>query len=331
MNDLIKVVFGWHVKPELQEYFLEKLSPIAEITFAKSHKLEDVKPLLKNAEILVSGVISDELLSSASFLKLLVIPYIGVERHVPIIRNFPHLRVINARGNAVPTAQHALGLLLAVTNHIVFFDGRMRSGQWRAYDDSPSSVLLHNKTVGVLGTGTVGREVFRLLSGFTVKLIGCSRRGRQLESFPGLRIYPETALDEFLRMSEVLIVTVPRTDKTDGMIGTKQLAMLPRNAILVTVARGQVISEKSLFEALKSRQLSGAGLDVWYNYQPEEIDGKKYPYTEPFHELDNVVLSPHRAGSPLVRPERFNDIVDNIHRWVKGEKILFQIDPDEGY
>jgi len=327
-----RILFGWQLKPELQAFFQTELSEIAETVFAPGYKTEELLPLIPQADIFVGGVFTDELLTAAEKLKLLVIPYIGVERHVPIVRPFPGITLVNSRGNAAPTAQHAVALMLAVTNHVVHFHKRVENGDWRAYDDTPPSLLLdENTTVGVLGAGTVGRQIIRLLAGFPVRVIGCSRGGGSLEEFPDLEMFSAGETDAFYRQSNIVMVGVPKTADTDGMIGERELGLLPENAILVNVARGSVIDEKPLFEALKSRQLLGAGLDVWYNYRPEEIDGKKYPYTEPFHALDNVVLSPHRAGSPLVRTERFRDIVENIHRWVNGEPLRYVIDLEAGY
>ncbi len=326
------ILFGWKLKPGVQEFFESELGNIAETVFAPGYKAEDILPLIPRTDIFVGGVFDAEILAAAIRLKLLIIPYIGVERHIPIVKQFPGITVVNSRGNAAPTAQHAVAMMLSVTNHIVHFHCRMQAGQWRAYDDNPPSLLLdENTTVGVLGTGTVGQDIIRRLAGFPVKIVACSRTGRKRDEFPNLQMFPATEITPFYRQSNILMVAVPRTPDTEGMVGKHELGLLPDHAIVVNVARGAVIQEKPLFKALKSRQLLGAGLDVWYNYRPDEINGKKYPYTEPFHELDNVVLSPHRAGSPLVRTERFRDIIDNIYRWIQGKPLQYVIDIETGY
>jgi phosphoglycerate dehydrogenase-like enzyme len=84
---------------------------------------------------------------------------------------------------------------------------------------------------------------------------------------------------------------------------------------LVNVARGKVINEKDLFDCLEAKVISGAVIDVWYNYQPEpDNDGKKFPYSYPFHTLDNIVLSPHRAASPFDNLERWNEVIENLKK-----------------
>ncbi len=128
------------------------------------------------------------------------------------------------------------------------------------------------------------------------------------------------------------MTAVPRTPETDGMIGEREIGLLPEEPVVVNVARGSVIQEEPLYNALKSGRIAWAGLDVWYEYRPDEdAEGRRFPYHYPFHELENVVLSPHRGGSPLARPERFADIVENIRRYHRGEALKYVIDTERGY
>ncbi|GAJ10176.1 unnamed protein product, partial [marine sediment metagenome] len=99
-----------------------------------------------------------------------------------------------------------------------------------------------------------------------------------------------------------------------------------KNGLLVNMARGAVVEEKSLYQALKEKKLLGAALDVWYNYQPEpDADGKKYPYQYPFHTLDNVILSPHRGASPFSDLKRWDEQIENITRFAKGRSDFMNI------
>ena len=139
----------------------------------------------------------------------------------------------------------------------------------------------------------------------------------------------------FLREVDVLVVAVPLTAETDGMIGADQLLLLGDHGLLVNVARGAVVDERALYEALHSRTIAGAGLDVWYEYRPDETsDGRKYPYDGqyPFHELDNVVLSPHRAASPFDDLRRWDEVIENVRRVADGrEDLLNLVDLERGY
>jgi len=98
-----------------------------------------------------------------------------------------------------------------------------------------------------------------------------------------------------------------------NLLNEDNLTHLPTSALLVNVGRGAVINEAALYKTLKNKQISGAAIDVWYNYKPAAgKEGKKYPYNFPFEKLDNVILSPHRGASPMDDPYRFTDLIYNL-------------------
>ncbi|MBN1356630.1 hypothetical protein JXA40_10255 [bacterium] len=327
----VKVLFNWVVPQDLRDYFSGQLDSSVRPIYPENNELETAAELAPKADILVGWRISEPLLNAAVKLKLIIIPAIGVDGQIPILKKYPHIPVANSHGNAVPAAEMAVTLLLASMKWIVHFDRRMRDGKWRAYEDSPPSLTLEGMTVGLLGTGAVGKTIARLLSNYSVTLIGCSRSGDPLRDFPDIEMYSSNRLYDFLPRARGLIVSLPRTGDTEGMIGEHELSLLPDQSVLVNVGRGSVVREEPLYEALLKRKLLGAGLDVWYNYRPEEMDGKRYPYRLPFHRLDNVVLSPHRGASPLLRPERFDDVMENIRRFAAGEPIVNRVVLERGY
>ncbi|HPQ42103.1 MAG TPA: hypothetical protein PLV45_17165, partial [bacterium] len=153
-NEKTRVLFIWPATDELKSYFHEALDDLAAIDFCESRDPEAIAREAAGAEVLVGWAIREEILEAAPRTRLVIIPAIGVDRHIPILRKFPHLQAVNSRGNAVPTAQHAAALLLAATNRVLHFDRHMRDGNWRAFNDSPPSILLTDKTVGILGTGS---------------------------------------------------------------------------------------------------------------------------------------------------------------------------------
>ena len=123
-----------------------------------------------------------------------------------------------------------------------------------------------------------------------------------------------------------MIIAVPHTSQTNQLIGEKELNLLGKNALIINLSRGNVIEEEALFIALKNKNIAGAAIDVWYEYKPEaDENGKKYPYHFPFHELDNIVLSPHRAASPFNDFTRWNEVFENIKRFVNGTKNYINV------
>jgi phosphoglycerate dehydrogenase-like enzyme len=150
---------------------------------------------------------------------------------------------------------------------------------------------------------------------------------------PHAEVRANSDLHEVLPKSDVLLIALPETPETKGMIGEKELALLPKNAMLVNVGRGAVVDERALYDALKSGKLAAAGIDVWYNY-PKGEDGKTntMPSDYPFHELEQVILSPHRAGW-LGRDDdsRIIFLADMLNRTARGEPLPNQIDIQLGY
>ncbi len=186
-----------------------------------------------------------------------------------------------------------------------------------------------------MGYGAVNQLVHRFLSGFDVRFIALRRDwSKQIEPTPTpLQRFLPVELPSFLQQTDRLIIALPATKHTVGLLGAKELSLLGKNALLVNVARGAIIEEKALFQALDNQQLSGAALDVWYNYQPQaDSEGRKYPYTLPFHQLDNVLLSPHRAASPFSDLKRWDEVVENITRFATDTSPLLNVvDLEEEY
>ena len=142
---------------------------------------------------------------------------------------------------------------------------------------------------------------------------------------PVLR-YTTDKLHDFLGTTDVLIASVPQTTASIGMLGKAELDLLGPDGLLVNVGRGAVIDEQALYEALRDRRIAGAAIDVWYDYRPEpDAGGRKRPHRYPFHELDNVVLSPHRAASPLDDLGRWDEVVENLTRLSAGRTDFLNI------
>jgi phosphoglycerate dehydrogenase-like enzyme len=147
-------------------------------------------------------------------------------------------------------------------------------------------------------------------------------------------VYAPRSLPELLPAADVLVSCLPLTTRTEAIIGEAELALLPENALLVNVGRGAVVQEKALFNALRSGRLGGAGLDVWYQYPSEEARANTPPSAYPFGELDNVVLSPHRAGALGMGESelmRMDALAVSLNAAARGEGIPYRVDVVEGY
>jgi D-3-phosphoglycerate dehydrogenase / 2-oxoglutarate reductase len=178
--------------------------------------------------------------------------------------------------SAVAVAEHALALMFAVARQTVSIDRAVRAGEW------PRAMVqqLHGKTLGVIGTGAIGRAVARLAAGIGMQVIAWSfnQRGD----------YAWVAFDDLFRRADVVTVHVRQSSETLGMIRAEHFAMMKPSAIFINTARGRIVVEHDLVDALQSQRIAGAGLDVF------EIE--PLPADSPLRLLPSVVLTPHAAG-----------------------------------
>ena len=195
-------------------------------------------------------------------------------------------------------------------------------------------MLLSGKTALLLGYGAIGRHVARMCRGMAMEVLAV-RRDDDPASDDLAQVFPAGALDDLLPRADALIISLPLTDETRGMIGARELALLPAGAVLVNVGRGPVVDEGALYQALKDGSLGAAGIDVWYTY-PDDDDAASAtpPSAYPFGELDNVVMSPHRGGLAYEaeqRRERMSAIAEIVNALARGEEAPNRVDLTLGY
>lgn len=280
-------------------------------------------PVPSPIDVLVCGRPTDEELAAIRPGGALVIPWAGLPvttRAQALTR--PDLAVYNLHHNARIVAEHAVGLLLAVTRRLLPADRALRDGDWRiryAPDPSPG---LAGQTAVILGYGAIGRRIGEALRAIGMTVVGIRRTG------------PPTLADlpSFLPRTAALFVALPATPKTEGLVDAALIAKLPPRAVIVNVGRGSVIDEAALYRALVEGRLFGAGLDVWWRYPDAKGRTSTPAATHPFHELDNVVLSPHRAAHGTEADRlRYTDLADVLRTLTQGGSPTTRVDVEEGY
>jgi phosphoglycerate dehydrogenase-like enzyme len=297
------------------------------------HRLEI--PVPADYEILVAGRPSSEQLTASPNLHTLVIPFSGLpDTTRTLLADFPHLSVHNIHYNDASTAETAMGLLLAAAKLIVPIDRTFRKHDWTPRYGRSSSAHLDKKTVLILGYGAVGQRIARACRGFGMEVIAIRRNPTSIG--PGdipVHVYGPSALGRLLPQANVLMLSLPLTPDTAGLIGAKELELLPPQALLVNVGRAEVVNEAALYEALRDKKLHGAGLDVWYNYPTDEASRNYTPPSKyPFHELDNVVLSPHRAAhTSESEVQRMIYLAALLNAAARGGPMPNRVDPKAGY
>jgi phosphoglycerate dehydrogenase-like enzyme len=311
--------------PALLADFHAWLSEAITVTFGEI-------PTPATYEILVAGRPGETQLQASPSLKSVIVPFAGIPPATrTLLTQFPHLTLHNLHYNVMPTSEMAVALLFAVAKSLIPADQLLRRHDWSArYAPAPSR-LLHGKTALILGYGNIGQQVGVVLKAIGMKVLGTRRR----HSDPANGIYTAEHLHTLLPQTNVLIVVLPATDDTEGLIGAPELALLPQGAIVVNVGRGPVIDQFALYDALKGGYLFGAGLDVWYHYPKDDASRTNTPPADvPFHELENVVLSPHRAGGggePEIEALRFKALAESLNHAAQGNPLPNQVDVALGY
>ncbi|MSP90167.1 MAG: dehydrogenase [Alphaproteobacteria bacterium] len=219
---------------------------------------------------------------------------------------------ITAGANADTIAEHTILLMLAVLRRLVVADRAVRAGRWIPAEIRPQSRKLAGKTVGIVGFGNIGRAVARQLQGFATQILYHDARGPLDAGTPAGATY--VALEDLLVRSDILTLHVPGGDANRHLLDKAALARMKRGAVIINSARGNLIHENDLADALESGQLSGAGLDV-FETEPLGADSR-------LRQFDNVVLTPHSAGSVMddVAPMAAHCFA-NIQRFLRGEAI----------
>jgi phosphoglycerate dehydrogenase-like enzyme len=292
-------------------------------------------PDLAEYEILVTGRPTREALLASPALNTLVIPFAGLPAVTrDLLREFPHIAVHNLHHNAALTAEMAITLLLAAAKFIIPADRALRQSNWRPrYEPSPA-VLLNNKTALVLGFGQVGQRIGCVCHALGMRILATRRDlSKPVALDYPVEIHPPDDLAELLPKADVLLISLPDTQETEGLIGEHELALLPQGAVLVNVGRGPIIEQAALYHALRSNHLRAAGLDVWYRYPQSEAEWNSTPPADfPFHELDNVVLSPHRAGqSSETETLRMIALAELLNCATQGLSLPNKVNLEAGY
>jgi phosphoglycerate dehydrogenase-like enzyme len=284
-----------------------------------------ILPRLPDVDVLVTMALTAEMGHAATRLKLVQVPGAGLDR---IDRSaLPRGAMLaNAYGHEAGIAEYVIGAILTLTREFGRLDTALRVGDWQsqwAVGVAPPPVWaeLTGRTIGILGYGRIGRSVARRARAFDMKVCAIRRHfGQSAEDDLALLGGPEL-LDEVLRRSDYVVITMPATPETTGRIGCRELGLMKPSAFLINIARAEIVDEDSLYDALSQRSIAGAALDVWYRYPSDR--GPAMPATRPFHELPNVLMTPHIAGwTEGMLEARTRLIAENIRRIACGEPPL---------
>lgn len=313
-----KIVWLQVLNPAVKAEANKALPEGFEVVFpTSSTDTEEHDRLIEEADYLItqSIYVTGEQLRRAKHLKMIQKYGVGVDKidckaakelNIPVC--------ITAGANSVPVSEMAIGLMLAVNRRIPYVDKAVRAGQWPKAEMRAQCYMLQGKTIGLVGIGNIAKQVAKRLSGFDVKEIvyyDIFRLSEEKEQELHVRYVP---LDELMTVSDVISIHVPLTDETRGMISAERIGMMKPTAILINTARGFIIDQDALIDALREKKIRGAGLDA-FEEEPLSADS-------PLLALENLVLTCHHAGSVIdnVLPRAIH-AYGNIEKFSHGEAV----------
>lgn len=260
--------------------------------------------LIEDADyIIVGGVkLTKDLLLAAKKLKLICKYGIGldaIDMHAAEELNIPVARAAGC--NAIPVAEHTIALMLSVDKMIPYCDKALRDGRWTKREMRDKCYMLNKKRIGLYGCGNVGKNVAKRLIGFDTEVVYYDLYRLPKEVEEDLHLTYVDA-EELLRTSDVISIHTMLTKETFHLFDKEKFSMMKPDAILINTSRGPVINEADLIEALRTKQIRGAGLDVFEVEQPHDA-------ASPLFTLENVVVTPHVADACI-------DNVPNVTRCV---------------
>jgi phosphoglycerate dehydrogenase-like enzyme len=321
----MKLVYGMHMADAEQEELKEAAQGL-DLVVAGGR--EEAMEQIGDADAYVPGPWDAEVLAAAPRLGWVHFMWAGIEGQL-----FPEacesdVVITNSAGVFGPAmADHILALMLAFTRRLNVCTRRSARELWHV-DGARGKATdgigeLHGATLGIVGYGGIGRETAKRAKGFGMRVLALKRRPDQADEFADAVLGPD-GLDQLLSESDYVAVCCALTEETRGMIGARELTLMKPSAVIVNVARGAVIDQDALIEALREGRIGGAGLDVT---SPEPL-----PEDSPLWEMENVIITPHVAGaSPLTRGRQFALLKENVRRFIAGEELLNVVDKVVGY
>lgn len=341
-GNCMKVLFGSNSNSN--KYIIDFFSSLDsfDLEFIIPESFDD-ETLLKYApetEILVKERITKNFLDHAPKLKHVQVPFTGSERiDFELLSGYPHITVSNTHSNSLTIAEHAVALLLDAAKQIGYRDRFMRDGDWSPRASRTMySVPLVGQTASIIGYGAIGQKIAKMLkNGFDMKILAIKRNPNDkhhdsiCDFMGGMQDIPKV-----LQESDFVFIALPLTKETRDIISSKEFAVMKQGAIIVNIARGPIINEQALYEFLKANK-GYAGIDVWYNYpkggSANISDSHEKLYQNyPFHELDNIIMSPHSAFKVQdIGSKTSQDIIENLKLLAQGKTPINIISAEFGY
>lgn len=302
-----------------------------DIVIPKEFTEKGICEVVADADILLGPFVSKEILSVAKKLKLIQVPWTGMDTFdFASVKNC-NVPICNTHSNADSVAEIGLTLVLDLLKKVSYHDRKMRMGNWNR-DQKPLSLkakMMNKQIVCVLGWGNIGSRIGKLAAAFGAKVIAVSDSAKNNDIVD--EVYTSNQIKDAFSKADVVVCTLPLTKTTYGMINDEMFKSMKNGVIFVNMSRAAIVDEDATWNALISGKLGGFGSDVWWN-APKRGETESYPSVKhEFWKLENVLMSPHRAGFIEDSLPHLDGAIDNIVALKKGKRLTGIVDITKGF
>ena len=356
MSETLNVALSWPASVEQVRLYESYTSSRCRIVVPKGAGPDDLAEVAQEADVIVGGYVPAFMIASAKKLKMVQVTHAGAIAGNPLEPDLDQaylgfsLKMLKARGvlmgnihgNSVLVAEQAVTFLLVLAKRMVQADRALSDGEWYPSTESTRSVTIKGSTVAIVGLGAIGQEVARRVQAFGASVTAIKRK-------PAPELVEELGLDflggpedlhKVLSEADFVVLTTPLTHETYRMIGEAELSTMKKTAFLINVARGDLVQEKAVYQALTGGGIAGFASDVWWFYDCR-------PFTEDFltigyfcpvpsrlgvHRLENVIATADRSCFTTTMEEDYmKDALRNVDMLAAGETPTNLVDLDEQY
>ncbi|RUW30323.1 phosphoglycerate dehydrogenase, partial [Mesorhizobium sp. M1A.F.Ca.IN.020.06.1.1] len=297
--------------------------------------LESIADTISDVDCFVGWVMPDGALNIAKKLKLICWMHTGCDELDLQRLKTLGVQVTNLRGaNSVPVAEHAMAIILGLAKRLLFKHQACVTGDpLEVFADHTRSGMMDGRTIGIIGLGQIGSAIGKRAKAFDMRVLGVRlhpERGAGVAD----EVFGIDKLHHVLSQSDYVVLSTPITQQTEAFIGAAEIAAMKHRSILVNVARGNLIQEKPLYDALKSGKIVGYGADVWWNYK------NAYPATYHFpapsrtgiQRLPNVIGTGDQAvNADDVLDRNISRSIESLNQFANNTPLAWKIDLDLGY
>ena len=308
-----------------QEYIKNGLTKLVgncfELIAPESYDEEGICKVCSDADVLLGPFVTPKILETAKELKLVQIPWTGMDTFDFSAMQGFDVPVCNSHSNAIVVAELGFAIIMDLLKKLSYHDRKMRAGNWNR-DQKPldlKSKMLCQQKVCIIGYGNIGSKLGNMVKAFGAEVSAVNIPKLNLNDVECFSI-DET--DNAIKNADVVVISVPLTDSTRNMCDKEFIDKMNDGSFLVLLSRAGVVDEDAVYDALTSGKLAGYGSDVWWR-APKRGESESFVSEKHrFEEFDNVVFSPHRAGFSENSLPHLDDVIVNLSRLINGKDLI---------